>query len=206
MRRGKHAAPKVRNGRVRWGLLGMVFGLMLATSAPVMAEHVEDPTPSTNDENRDNGWAHFNVIDLQVGEVTVEFVSTRNFPSCFEYRVDGEGPNSPDNYNTEIHDGLWDFECVTDETIPMTITADELVEIRMVFGPEKDERFDWTPIEIPAPPTPPVADDCKVGGYEGEGFSNQGRCIASINANENADFESNPPPRGRSGDAPGHNK
>jgi hypothetical protein len=209
MTRGKHAAPKVRTGRVRWGLLGMVFGLMLATSAPVMAE-INEVTPSTNDTNRENGWAHFNVIDLRIGEVDVEFVSTRTFASCFEYRLDEGDPTGADNFNADITDGLWESVCVNNSTAQRTLTADALVEIRMVFGAERDERFDWTPIAIPAPL---AADDCKAGGHEGEGFSNQGQCVASVKANENADFESNPPPRGRSdeapgrsGDAPGRNK
>jgi hypothetical protein len=151
MTRGKHAAPKVRTGRVRWGLLGMVFGLMLATSAPVMAIHGEDPMPSTNDENRTKDWAHFNVVDLQVGQVTVDFVSNRNFLSCFEYRIDSAEPTGADNWNAHITDGLWPAQCVQNETIQRTFNADALVEIRMVFGAEEDERFDWTPIAIPAP-------------------------------------------------------
>jgi hypothetical protein len=201
MTRGKHAAPKVRTGRVRWGLLGMVFGLMLATSAPVMAE-INAVTPSTNDTNRDNGWAHFNVVAERRGEVDVEFVSTRTFASCFEYRVDGEDPTGDPNFNPDITDGLWEFVCVNANTEQRTFTG-ETLEIRMVFGAERDERFDWTEVEIPAPL---AADDCKSGGHDGEGFSNQGRCIASVKANEHANFDSNPPPRGRSADAPGHNK
>ena len=201
MTRGKHATPKVRNGRVRWGLLGMAFGLMLATSAPVMAE-IKAVTPSTNDANLTKGWAHFNVVDLQVGEVTVDFISSRAFFSCFEYRIDEEPPTGAANPNTDVADGLWEFVCVNASTVPRTFTANTLVEIRMVFGAERDERFDWTPIDIP----PLAVDDCTSGGFEEEGFSNQGQCIATVKANENADFEANPPPRGRSDEAPGRNK
>ena len=183
----------------------MAFGLMLATSAPVMAE-VNAVTPSTNDENRTSGWAHFNVVDLQIGEVTVDFVSTRGFASCFEYRIDGEPPTGAANYNPAVTDGLWDFVCVNASTVQRTVEASTLVEIRMVFGAEADERFDWTPIAIPAPPPPLAVDDCMSGGFAEEGFSNQGQCVASVNANENADFEANPPPRGRADEAPGHNK
>lgn len=205
MTRGKHTTPKVRTGRVRWGLLGMVFGLMLATSAPVMAE-INAVTPSTNDTNKTNGWAHFNEVDLQVGEVSVDFINPRSFASCFEYRIDGEPPTETANYNPDVTDGLWEFQCVNASTVQKTFTADTLVEIRMVFGAETDERFDWTPIAIPAPPPPLAVDDCTSGGFEEERFSNQGQCIATVNANENADFEANPPPRGRSDEAPGHNK
>ena len=45
---------------------------------------------STNDENRSLGWAHVNEVGVDIGEVTLEFVSTRGFFSCFEYRTDGD--------------------------------------------------------------------------------------------------------------------
>jgi len=121
----------------------LVFGTMsIALGA------VNSVTPSTNDQNRTEGWAHFDVLDTRVGEVEIAFVSTRNFYSCFEYRADGEGPNSPSNYNPDIEDGLWDSVCVNNETKTMTLSASEYVEIRMVFGAERDERFDWTRVDV----------------------------------------------------------
>lgn len=127
----------------------MAFGLMAGAALAY------DPTPSTNDENRDRGWAHFNVVETRVGEVDVEFVSERSFWSCFEYRSDGEPSPWPDvdNFNTDIGDGLWPFTCVQNETVEETLVAEEYVEIRMVFGAERDERFDWTRIDVP--PGPP---------------------------------------------------
>jgi len=172
----------------------MVFGLMLAMSVPVMADHV-DATPSTNDTNRTNGWAHFNVLDVRVGEVDVELVSTRPFASCFEFRSDDEPPTGAANFNTDIHDGLWDFECVNNSTVARTLSADSHVEIRMVFGAEGDERFDWTRVEVLQAAL--AKDDCKSGGYETEGFSNQGRCVASVQANEHAGLGPDAVPRGR---------
>jgi hypothetical protein len=162
-----------------------------------MAEHVADPTPSTNEANEADGWAHFDVVEVRVGEVEIDFVSTRSFASCFEYRSDDEGPTAAANFNTAIHDGLWDFVCVDNSTIRQTIVADTHVDIRMVFGAEADERFDWTRVDVLAPPPPLAKDDCKSGGYESEGFSNQGRCVASVQANERAGHGADGPPRGR---------
>lgn len=131
--------------------MAMAITLLFSTMSMAFAD-VNDVTPSTNDENRTKGWAHFNVIDTRVGEVDIDFVSTRNFSSCFEYRSDGEGPDSPDNFNTDIEDGLWPFVCVNNSTETLTLSALEYVEIRMVFGAEGDERFDWTRVDvIPVP-------------------------------------------------------
>ena len=37
MSRGRHIAPKTRSGRTRWGVLGLVLGLILAMSLPALA-------------------------------------------------------------------------------------------------------------------------------------------------------------------------
>ena len=37
MSRGRHIAPKTRSGRTRWGVLGLVLGLILALSLPAFA-------------------------------------------------------------------------------------------------------------------------------------------------------------------------
>lgn len=122
---------------------------LAATLAPIgMAGAV---TPSSNDANRDQGWAHFNVIDVGVGYATVDFVSTRGFVSCFEYRSDGAPTTDPRaNFNPGITDGLWPFVCVNNSTARRTLEASQYVEIRMVFGAERDERFDWTRVEVDA--------------------------------------------------------
>lgn len=109
-------------------------------------------TPSTNDINRTNGWAHVNEISSDVGEVTLEFVSTRSFYSCFEYRTDGDTSQaSGDNYNTDITDGLYPYYCQNNSSRTETINANEYVEVRMVFGAETDERFDWTRFDVAYP-------------------------------------------------------
>ena len=60
----------------------------LAVAGTASAE-VNAVTPSTNDANRDAGWAHVNVTPA-TGSADLEFVSTRAFASCFEYRTDGD--------------------------------------------------------------------------------------------------------------------
>lgn len=125
--------------------LAMVFGFVGAAGA-----EVNSVTPSTNDINRTNGWAHVNVVDDSVpGEITLEFVSTRNFFSCFEYRADDE-PNTVagPNPNTDITDGRWTQVCVSNSTTTRTIEADEFVDVRMVYGAERDERFDWMRFDV----------------------------------------------------------
>lgn len=106
-------------------------------------------TPSTNEINKTKSWAHVNQLSKGIGETELEFVSTRPFASCFEYRTDGDtnqviGVNS----NITITDGLYPYFCVNNSTRVERIKAKEYVEIRMVFGAERDERFDWTRFEV----------------------------------------------------------
>ena len=96
---------------------------------------------------------------------------------------DTDTKTSDTNYNPAVTDGLYPFICVNDSTDTMTLTADEYVEIRMVFGAESDERFDWTRVEV----LQPTVDDCMDGGWMTFGdHKNQGQCIASVKADENA--------------------
>lgn len=104
--------------------------------------------PSTNSANQTNGWAHFVVDSSSDGTVQLRFVSQRRFASCFEYRVDNEAANSATNYNTAVTDGLWDFKCVNNSETTVELEYCDLVEVRMVFGAEDDERFDWTSAEL----------------------------------------------------------
>jgi len=149
------------------------------TGTPVGFEN--SVTPSTNEYNEANGWAHATYADVVVGEVTVEFVSTRAFYSCFEYKIDDEAPTSANNggvnYNPAVLDGLWDYVCRNNDTSQMTFTAEQYVDIRMVFGAERDERFDWTRFYVL---TPPNKDECKDGDWEAMGFKNQGQCVRFV--------------------------
>jgi hypothetical protein len=135
--------------------------------------------PSTNDENRSLGWAHVNELAVDIGEVTLEFISTRSFYSCFEYRTDGDTSQSTGNNYNPNADGLYPFHCENNSSSVMTFAANEYVEIRMVFGAESDERFDWTRFDVL--PDAKSRADCKKGGWENFGFRNQGQCIRFVN-------------------------
>lgn len=150
---------------------------MLAVAFPAFAV---SPTPSTNDDNRTNGWAHVNQISQGIGTTDLEFVSTRNFYSCFEYRSDGDVSQqiSATNFNPAITDGLYPYTCVKNSTEIETITANEYVEVRMVFGAEEDERFDWTRFDVLSDAT--EKSDCFKGGWEDYGFKNQGQCVRFV--------------------------
>lgn len=107
-------------------------------------------TPSTNDINRTNGWAHVDQTNQAVGATDLQFISTRNFFSCFEYRTDGDTGQkiSDTNYNTNVTDGLYPYFCQKNNNRTVTIPAERYVEVRMVFGAESDERFDWTRFDV----------------------------------------------------------
>jgi hypothetical protein len=131
--------------------------------------------PSTNEYNEANGWAHVVYVDVAVGQVTLDFVSTRAFYSCFEYRIDDAAPpTSNPNPNADVTDGYWEYTCRNNSSAEMTFTAGQYVDIRMAFGAERDERFDWTRFYVL---TPPNKDECKNGDWEALGFKNQGQCV-----------------------------
>ncbi|MFN2317006.1 MAG: hypothetical protein ABR551_08450 [Gemmatimonadales bacterium] len=102
------------------------------------------PTPSTNAQNYANGWAHVLLVAAGVGQVELNFVSLREFWSCFEYRVDDAPPASATNPNPAVTDGLWAYTCRNNNQGSLVINAQSHVDVRMVFGAETDERFDWT--------------------------------------------------------------
>jgi hypothetical protein len=162
---------------------------MVVSMAGAALADVNPVTPSTNDINRTKAWAHVDAV-ANVGSVDLTFVSERAFYSCFEYRTDGDTSQmiDPTNYNTDITDGLYPYACENNSSETLNVPASEYVEVRMVFGAETDERFDWTQFDVlPAPPTATTKDDCKSGEWETFGFKNQGQCIASIVANDNAE-------------------
>lgn len=135
--------------------LTLMVSFVLMASLGLVSAEVNAITPSTNDLNRDNGWAHVNEVGVDIGEVTLEFVQPRNFYACFEYRSDGDTSQMIDstNYNPAVTDGLYPFFCLIDGAQNETIFANEYVEVRMVFGAETDERFDWTRFDVLTIPT-----------------------------------------------------
>jgi hypothetical protein len=143
----------------------------------VALHEVNTVTPSTNDANADKGWAHVLYVSNDIGQVTLDFISTRSFASCFEYRVDDVAPAGTANYNADITDGLWAFYCVNNSTRTETISAQQYVDIRMVFGAERDERFDWTRFYVPT--TEYSKETCK-SSWQSMGFRNQGQCVRYV--------------------------
>lgn len=137
--------------------------------------------PSTNDANRAAGGPHVNVVDTDIGEVTLEFVNPKSYVVCFEYRTDGDTSQAIDstNYNPAVDD-LYPFFCMTNDTRQMTFTPDEYVEVRSTFGAERDWDFDWTAFAVG------TRDDCKQGGWMDFGFENQGQCIRYANTGKDS--------------------
>lgn len=167
----------------------IALAALLALQGGIALADVNAVTPSTNDANRTNGWAHVDQVDQGIGETTLEFVSTRNFYSCFEYRTDGDTSqivttNGGVNYNTLVTDGLYPYVCENNSSSQITLSANEYVEVRMVFGAEGDERFDWTRFDVL--PDAQTKDDCKNGGWETFGFRNQGLCIQFVNTGKDS--------------------
>lgn len=105
-----HGIVQEDKNKLLMAVMAIGFALMTAIGLfmPANAE-VNAVTPSTNDINRDNGWAHVNQLSQSIGETELEFVSTRGFASCFEYRTDGDTSQqtSPNNFNTDVTDGLY---------------------------------------------------------------------------------------------------
>lgn len=131
-----------------------MFAVLLFTGMISANAAVNSVTPSTNDENRDKGWVHFNVTETRPGEVDVDFVNPRSCQSRFEYRIDGAGPVSPLNRNPLVTDGEWPYFFVNNRTSPRTFIVISSLEIRVVFGScDPDERFDWTPVTLWSPPS-----------------------------------------------------
>lgn len=172
-------------------VLVLIFMIIGVVSAEVNAV-----TPSTNDINRTNGWSHVNEISVNVGEVTLDFIQPRNFYACFEYRTDGDTSQVIDEEHWLEYYGVvppgdlqqYPYLCLsTISSQARTILANEYVEVRMMFGGEGDERFDWTRFDVIPLPVPTEKDQCKDDGWkelyrsDGSPFMNQGDCIQYVN-------------------------
>lgn len=163
---------------------------MAAFAVPALAD---DPTPSTNDNNIAEGWAHFNVTATLYNRITVNLVQPNDYFACFEFRSDGDtsqaydstGPNGGDNWNTEILDGLYPYECLsTISSLEKTLYASDYVEIRFVFGGEGDERFGWERLDVADDVSDKVT--CKSGGWETYGFDSQGQCVRFLTSGKDS--------------------
>lgn len=148
--------------------------------------------PSTNDDNRDNGHPHVNeVFDDGTCEVTLEFVNDTNSLSYFEYRIDGEvlteGTDHPVVDGSYIYPGVSvDGRGESDPVIKTKTfqAAENMVEIRLALGGERDWDFDWTTFTVDCDPE--TKSDCKNGGWEYYGFRNQGKCIQFVNTGKDS--------------------
>ena len=142
--------------------------------------------PSTNQDNQAQGWAYVEQVSVGIGTTDLQFVAPRSFFSCFEYRTDGDtsqaiGQNNP---NPGVTDGLYPYTCENNSSSTLTIEANEYVEVRMAFGAESDERFDWTRFNVI--PDAQTREDCRDGGWEAYGFRNQGQCIRFVNTGQDS--------------------
>lgn len=177
--RRDHTVMTERRGSLRTMLASVVMALVAISVAAPAAAEVNAVTPSTNDINRTIGWAHVDQVDVGIGTTTLRLISTRAFASCFEYRTDGDTSQaSGTNFNPAVTDGLYPYTCVNNSTTDLDLSASAYVEVRMVFGAESDERFDWTRFEVL--PDAQTSADCKDGGWEAYGFANQGQCVRFI--------------------------
>ena len=130
--------------------IAVTAGLM-ASMAGAAGAAVNAVTPSTNDINKTNGWA--NVEQVSKGSAPPSFSSsTRAFVSCFEYRTDGDtGQSTGANYNTDVLDGLYPYECVNNS--PERSPSLRMSTSRFAWSsvPRRDERFDWTRFDVLPP-------------------------------------------------------
>jgi hypothetical protein len=167
-----------QRARVLAPILAILFALG-AAAGPARAV-VNAVFPSTNDANRSLGWAHVDQVSVTDAAMTLSLVNPREFASCFEIRSDGDTSQrvAPTHFNRAVTDGLYPFVCVNNETRLRTVAAAHYVEVRLAFGAEADERFDWTRFDLVLDPETKA--DCKDGGWAGYGFRNQGLCIAFV--------------------------
>ena len=156
---------------------GVTDGVPLTPTAPEAHDYV---FPSTNETNIANGWSNvtWNSDDAGLGEAPLKFDQPRGFYACFEIRIDDEEPSSTNHPNPSIQDGKWDDHCVLGPgNLEETFTAISHVDVRMSYGGERDERFDWTRFYVMSADS---KDDCQNGGWQTLGFANQGQCIRFV--------------------------
>jgi hypothetical protein len=161
-----------------------------ADDAPASSTSVDHSYvfPSTNAANIAALWANvtWNANDAGLGVAPLKFTQPRNFAACFEIRIDDEAPESATHFNSDITDGRWAYQCVGGVygpgPIEETFTANSHVDVRMSFGAERDERFDWTRFYVMSIES---KDECRDGGWQAFGFANQGQCIRYIETGKN---------------------
>lgn len=134
---------------------GITIVSLLLSAFPVafFVANASTVFPSTNAANQVAGSGYVVPTTVTTDDITFDFINTNSFASCFEYRTDGDtsqisSSNGGVNYNPAVLDGLYPFYCLNNVTETHTIAADEYIEIRLAFGAETDERFDWTRFDL----------------------------------------------------------
>jgi hypothetical protein len=120
---------------------------------------------STNPANIAADGPSVEAVQNDDGTITLNFTAGgpahNYYQSCFEYRTDGGVPEqrlttgSPPvfrtNYLPGLNDGLWPFKCVGDgqpHTATVTVPVLQYAEVRLSFGAESNDRFDWTRFDL----------------------------------------------------------
>ena len=103
----------------------------------------------------------------------------RSFSACFEIRIDGADPLTSPHPNVAAYDdGRYMYRCLnTTGTLEETFDAASNVDVRMAWGAERDERFDWTRFYVMNVSS---KEQCQDGGWQAFGFANQGQCIRYV--------------------------
>jgi hypothetical protein len=123
------------------GTLAIVGAVMLGTIGIAAAYTF----PSTNDFNRAH---HGPYVDAKsaANKVDITFVNPNPYYACFEYRTNGDTSQATGrpNFNPEIPD-LYPYVCLASVgSSKMSFKFVSKVEVRSVFGGERDWDFNWT--------------------------------------------------------------
>jgi len=145
--------------------VGLAFALSLFGGAAWSATLTGEPSGpssgiyccspwSTNLFNSENGLHHVLLESSNIGSVELKFVNPTNFNAFFERRVDSGAPG-PNPHPTVIGDFIFPTTMLAPNSVAVfTFLANEHIEIRSAFGPERDWDFDWTKFASTPVPLP----------------------------------------------------
>lgn len=114
---------------------------------------IQPPLRSTNTANQAAGNPHVVQASQGPGTTTLSLVNPKPYAACFEYRTDGntaQATSATNPYNPGV-EALYPFVCTNGNTVPLTLSANEYVEVRLTFGAERNSDFDWTRFEVLPP-------------------------------------------------------
>jgi hypothetical protein len=147
------------------GLVALVISAGTASAIPDLGTPSSDPSfgtyccgpASTNENNYNNGWHYATLSDSGVGFVELDLVNPTGFSAYFEYRADGEASQYGNIYAHPTVAGDYYYyyiEVTANSTLTQSFAANEYLEVRSAFGPERDYDFDWTRFDAQAVPAP----------------------------------------------------